>query len=583
MPRIEISGSPDAIRKLKTALGAGAIPDLYVTGGRPVRIERVSGTLAVDLDGDAPLPVVSTPVTPPLLAHLLAAHTYTYRWGSRKDEQGRAEFFEQETTPGPAVLSAVLAGAEWPAVPTLAGIIGTPVLRRDWSLLQAPGYDPASGLYLSPTVTLPPVPGTPTAAQVARARSFLLSTLLGDFEWEDAASLANYVALMVTPFLRRPLSALVPLAILSASTASSGKSLLSALIGLLVGQQTVPWPADNDAELEKLITSTFTAESGAVIFDNLAEGEVIGSPILANLLTNPMWSAASSANPGWAPGPTTGCGWSPATTCASAGTSPPARSPSGSSPPPRTPRPAPASPSPTCRAGSSTPATGPGCCGACWSWSPTGSPPEPPATPPSRRCASSPPGHTAPAGSWPTTASPGSSPTCTPSATWTRKTTNGPCSSPSGCDRLGPGLHRVADVLASGDPGRDRDTDPWGGDFITDDKGRLPRTPQKLGRMLAGQTDRWHGDPPLTLRAHRIPQQHPPVPGRTVARMLTFPFNTRNTRSTPSHLQKQPISIPAPNTRRYPQIPAVQPALRVSNTAIPARCRGIDNHPETPF
>jgi hypothetical protein len=54
------------------------------------------------------------------------------------------------------VLSAVLAGAEWPSVPALAGIIGTPVLRRDWSLLQTPGYDGASGLYLSPTVSLAP-------------------------------------------------------------------------------------------------------------------------------------------------------------------------------------------------------------------------------------------------------------------------------------------------------------------------------------------------------------------------------------------------------------------------------------------
>ena len=135
------------------------------------------------------------------------------------------------------------------------------------------------------------MPGRPDPGQVDKARTFILSKLLGDFEWEDTASLANYVGLMVTPFLRRPLRALVPLAIVSASAPASGKSLLSALIGLLVGQQTVPWPADNDTELEKLITSTFTVESGAVIFDNLAEGEVIDSPVLANLLTNPMWSS----------------------------------------------------------------------------------------------------------------------------------------------------------------------------------------------------------------------------------------------------------------------------------------------------
>lgn len=47
--------------------------------------------------------------------------------------------------------------------------------------------------------------------------------LLGDFEWEDEASRTNYIALMVTPHLRRPLKAPVPLAVLPASAPGSGK------------------------------------------------------------------------------------------------------------------------------------------------------------------------------------------------------------------------------------------------------------------------------------------------------------------------------------------------------------------------
>jgi hypothetical protein len=504
VPQIEIGGSPDAIRKLKAALGAGVIPDLYVTGGRPVRIERVSGTLAVDLDGDAPLPVVPTPVTPPLLAHLLAAHTCTYRVRSRTDDRGRAETWQEETTPGPAVLSAVLAGAEWPSVPTLAGIIGTPVLRRDWSLLQAPGYDPASGLYLSPTVTLPPVPEYPAPAQVGKAREFLLSTLLGDFEWEDAASLANYVALMVTPFLRRPLRALVPLAILSASAPSSGKSLLSALIGLLVGQQTVPWPADNDTELEKLITSTFTVESGAVIFDNLAEGEVIDSPVLANLLTNPMWSSRILGKSGmgaWANDRL----WMATGNNLRVGGDIASRSVYV--------RLKPAAPHPEARTGFRIPDL------QGWikdpahraellwrllvlvaDWVAAGTPRDT-TVPPMRQF--TPWAH----GTGGFLAHHGITGFLT-----NARTVRGMDDEDhrwavflaAWLDRLGPGYQKVSDVLASGDPGRDyngRDADPWDGEFITDDKGRRPRTPQMLGRMLAGQADRWHGDPPLTLRA----------------------------------------------------------------------------------
>ncbi len=501
VPRIEISGSPDAIRKLKAALGAGAVPDLYVTAGRPVRIERVSGTLAVDLDADAPLPVTATPVNPPLLAHLLAACTYTYRLRPAADDAGRPVLAEEETTPGPAVLSAALAGAEWPSVPTLAGITGTPVLRRDWTLLQQPGYDPASGLYLSPTVALPPVPGRPGPGQVAAARAFVLSTLLGDFEWEDSASLANYVALMVTPFLRRPLRALAPLAILSASAPSSGKSLLSALIGLLVGQQTVPWPADNDAELEKLITSTFTVESGAVIFDNLAEGEVIASPVLANLLTNPMWSSRILGKSGmgsWANDRL----WMATGNNLRVGGDIASRSVCV--------RLRPAAPHPEARSGFQIPdlhgwiKDPRNRAALLWrllilvaDWVAAGTPRD--TTAPLRR-QFTPWAHGA-GGFLAHHGITGFLTNLNAIRRMDEEDHKWAVFLAAWLDRLGPRLVRVADVLASGDPGRDHPAGPWDGDYITDGKGRFPRTPQKLGQMLAGQVDRFHGEPPLTLRA----------------------------------------------------------------------------------
>jgi hypothetical protein len=500
VPRIEISGNPDAIRKLKAALSAGAIPDLYVTGGRPVRIERVSGTLAVDLDGDAPLPVTSTPVTPPLLAHLLAAHTYTYRYRARTDETGKPVFTEEEVTPGPSVLSAALAGAEWPDVPTLAGIIGTPVLRRDWSLLQEPGYDPASGLYLSPTVTLPPVPDQPEPVMVEEARAFVLDTLLGDFEWEDGASRANYVALMVTPFLRRPLRALVPLAILSASAPSSGKSLLSALIGLLVGQQTVPWPADNDTELEKLITSTFTVESGAVIFDNLPEGEIIASPVLANLLTNPAWSSRILGKSGMGSWPNDRL-WMTTGNNLQVGGDIASRSVAV--------RLKPAGPHPEERTGFRIPdlqgwIKNPANRSALlWrllvlvaDWVAAGTPRDT-TVPPLRQF--TPWAH----GTGGFLAHHGITGFLTNLNAMRRMDEadhKWAVFLAAWLDRYGGEFIKPADLLASAESGHEHAAGPWNGDFITDERGRYPRTPQKIGQLLAGQADRFHGDPPLTLR-----------------------------------------------------------------------------------
>jgi hypothetical protein len=71
-------------------------------------------------------------------------------------------------------------------------------------------------------------------------------------------------------------------------------------------------------------------------------------------------------------------------------------------------------------------------------------------------------------------------------------------------DRFGTEPVKVADVLADAAITRDlltgRDLDPWHGNFITDPAGRRPRTPHQLARILAGQSDRFHGDPALALR-----------------------------------------------------------------------------------
>jgi hypothetical protein len=335
---------------------------------------------------------------------------------------------------------------------------------------------------------------------VEEARSFLLDTLLGDFEWEDSASLANYVALMVTTFLRRPLRALVPLAILSASAPSSGKSLLSALIGLLVGQQTVPWPADNDTELEKLITSTFTVESGAVIFDNLPEGESIASPMLANLLTNPVWSSRILGKSGMGTWPNDRM-WMATGNNLQVGGDIASRSVYV--------RLKPTSPHPEERTGFRIPdlqgwiknprnrST------LLWrlliltaDWVAAGTPRDT-SVPPMRQF-----------------------------SPWAQGVggflkhhgINGFLSNlgavrrmdeedhkwavflAAWLERFGSGYVRPSDLLASAMPEYDQPAGPWDGDFIGDPAGRYSRNPQKLGKMLAGQVDRWHGDPPLTLR-----------------------------------------------------------------------------------
>lgn len=498
-PEIQIAGNPDAIRQLRSALSAGFIPDVYVTAGDLVRIERVSGTLAVDLDSDSPISVVPTKIAPPLLAALLANHTFTYETRTRKDKDGNPEFFTQEVTPAPGVLAAALAGAEWPKVPTLAGIIGTPVLRRDWSLLQNPGYDSASGLYLSPTVSIGKVPQHPDPGIVAEARTFIVDTLLGDFEWEDSASPANYVALMITPFLRRPLRALVPLGILSASAPASGKSLLAALIGLLVGQQTVPWP-DNETERKKLITSTFTVESGAVIFDNIPEGEVIASAIIANLLTNPVWSDRPLGTTGMGTWPNDRM-WMATGNNLRVGGDIASRSlyvglrPKSPHPEERT-----GFRIPDLQGWIMDPANR---ARLLWrllvlvaDWVAAGTPRDT-SVPPMRQFS---PWAQGVGGFLKHHGIEGFLTNTSTVREMDEEDQKWAVFLAAWRDKFGSRLVKPSELLTSAKDGYDQPAGPWDGDFISDHNGRYPRTPQKLGQLLTGQVDRFHGDPPLRLR-----------------------------------------------------------------------------------
>ncbi|SMC98957.1 hypothetical protein [Kibdelosporangium aridum] len=278
-PVIRVGSDPETIRALTTALDARIIPDTYVTDGAPVVVEAVSGAGDVTSgDVDVPLPLTVSVLRPALLASLLAEHTTVL---SDKGEE----------SPKRDVLAAVLSRQSWPGLPPMRRIISTPVLRPDGTLLQTPGYDRATGFYLAPGdgMHLEPIPDKPTTAQVNAACEFLLDRFLADFPWRTPADRANYIGLLVTPIIRPFTHALSPFAIVDATMPGSGKTILTSCVGLLVGQRVLTW-TDSEDELRKSITTVLSDSAGAVVFDNLEEGSVVNSAVLARLVTERTWA-----------------------------------------------------------------------------------------------------------------------------------------------------------------------------------------------------------------------------------------------------------------------------------------------------
>jgi hypothetical protein len=206
-----------------------------------------------------------------------------------KGTDGNPTTYPEEATPPVQALNAALWGKTWPGVLTYRGTVGAPVLRPDRTLLQTPGYDERTGLFLASKVQLEWVPEQPSDRQVEAARAFLLDQFLHDFPWADDASLANYVGILVTPILMRYLRTLTPFVVYTATMPGSGKTTLSSTPGMLFGQRVLTW-THNDEELRKAITSVLADPVGAVMFDNLAEGTVIDSPVLARLITDRTWA-----------------------------------------------------------------------------------------------------------------------------------------------------------------------------------------------------------------------------------------------------------------------------------------------------
>ncbi|WP_292652773.1 hypothetical protein [Nocardioides sp.] len=300
-PRVKVGSDPASIKALSEALDQRLLSETYVRDGSPVVLEEVSGAPElVSGDEDVPPPLRSAELRPALLARLLAEQAEVYR--TRQRANGGASY-DEEITPPRHVLESVLSRSTWPGLPVLHKVITTPVLRPDGTLLQTPGYDEATGYYLAGRILTDPIPEDPTAEQVAEAREFLLGTFLRDFPWRTPSDRANYLALLATPILHPFTRALNPFGVVDATMPGSGKTILTSCVGLLVGQRVLTW-TDSDEELRKSITTVLADQAGVIVFDNLIEGCVIDSAVLARLVTERTWtdrrlgtnSASSFAN-----------------------------------------------------------------------------------------------------------------------------------------------------------------------------------------------------------------------------------------------------------------------------------------------
>ena len=175
--------------------------------------------------------------------------------------------------------------------PSLVGIVETPVLRPDGTILSESGYDLATELFLQPDpkLEIDTIPEHPSPEQVQSALSLLEETIR-DYPFVDEASKANSLGLLITPIVRPAINGNVPLALVDAPKMGTAKTLLCKIVSIIaVGHiDTLTTAPSNSEEWRKRITSILLRGTTIIIIDNV--GSRLDSGDLAAALTTPTWS-----------------------------------------------------------------------------------------------------------------------------------------------------------------------------------------------------------------------------------------------------------------------------------------------------
>lgn len=292
LQRIDVANPAKAGAWLRQEMGRGELSGLFIRDGGLVHTPRMGEDGYID-----PTPAEKTrrvdhgpaQIRPVKANHVKAQVAVSYDVVVMvKDEDGK-EFPIQAFFPREAAQDSVHAaelGIGCPNLETLHGVTHTPIMRRDGSILETPGYDRATGLLYLPDrdLTVPPIPENPSREQV-KAAVELLREPVAQFPFVKDHHRANWLGMMISPLLREMLPGPYQMGVITAPNSGSGKSYLAGLIRIVHGMvMRGEMPREREEMRKTLISTLLTTTAPVVLFDNV-RGEIYSSELEA-LLTS---------------------------------------------------------------------------------------------------------------------------------------------------------------------------------------------------------------------------------------------------------------------------------------------------------
>jgi hypothetical protein len=157
---------------------------------------------------------------------------------------------------------------EW-QFPVVSGVISTPTMREDGSLLTTTGYDKASGFILLGAPDVPSIPLEPSRDDALQALA-LLQELLVDFPLDDDMSKSVALSALITSIVRGAFP-VAPMHAFSATSAGSGKSYLADVAATIATGKEMPVIAagKKEEETEKRLGAALMVAQPLISIDNV--------------------------------------------------------------------------------------------------------------------------------------------------------------------------------------------------------------------------------------------------------------------------------------------------------------------------
>lgn len=250
----------------------------FVQGGRVVKILDV----IVDVQAGQPITNVQICEVNVAGARDLLSQVITFKQPDAK----KGERTKSGKTAPPAVVAEALLNRKGEELNLLTRVSNTPLIRADGSLIEADGYDHATGIFVRNGMAFPPIPAEPSRKDALAALQILMSPFR-EYPFVEQVDHTVVAAAILASILSSTLPAKPAIGV-SANAPATGKSKLVDAIAMIATGSAIPMitVGKTETETEKRVDGLLIEGNPLIGIDNVVG--VIGDAKMCAVLTNPL-------------------------------------------------------------------------------------------------------------------------------------------------------------------------------------------------------------------------------------------------------------------------------------------------------